>query len=58
MGTGYWEYTMNNILALGALVLLLGGCAANRPEAQSSAAAAAAIMGYHGPIREEPAYGR
>jgi hypothetical protein len=54
---------MKKILALGALALLLGGCATNKPDrqtaqAQSSAAAAAAIMGYHGPIREEPADGR
>ena len=50
---------MHKLLALGFAVALLGACAAppdTEPAERSrdaSAAAAAAIMGYHGPLRRE-----
>jgi hypothetical protein len=50
---------MNNLIALGLLAALLSGCAepaataADERSADASAAAAAAMMGYHGPLRRE-----
>ena len=50
---------MNNLIALGLLAALLSGCAepaataANERSGDASAAAAAAMMGYHGPLRRE-----
>ena len=54
---------MNRLLALAALALIVGGCATTAPDRRAesgikpSAAVAAAIMGYHGPLRPEPVYG-
>ena len=56
---------MKKLIALGLMAVLLGACAApketaaNGPPADTqsaadaSAAAAAAMMGYHGPLRHE-----
>jgi hypothetical protein len=50
---------MNKIFALGLVTALLTGCAAvpetppDAPTTDASAAAAAAMMGYHGPLRRE-----
>ena len=50
---------MIKIFALGLLAVWLSGCAqprqaaGNEPSADPSAAAAAAMMGYHGPLRAE-----
>ena len=50
---------MNKMIALGLLATLLNGCADPAPtageelSADRSAAAAAAMMGYHGPLRRE-----
>jgi uncharacterized lipoprotein YajG len=50
---------MNKLLALSLIAALLSACAApgqgaaNEPSADAAAAQAAAMMGYHGPLRSE-----
>jgi hypothetical protein len=50
---------MHKLIALGLLAAVLNGCADPAPtageerSADRSAAAAAAMMGYHGPLRHE-----
>jgi hypothetical protein len=50
---------MNKLIALGLLAMALSGCAdpaqtaGDERSADRSAAAAAAMMGYHGPLRHE-----
>jgi len=46
---------MNKLIALSLLAAVLNGCAdpARTASEDRSAAAAAAMMGYHGPLRHE-----